>query len=126
MQCFDLCVIGEVGDWFVDFLCWGVVVFGGDGQVELVEWVFFVVEVVEGLWVGDFVYEVQVDVDEVGLFVFVFDDEVVVLDFFGECFGVCGICIGGGGYGVFFGDGGLVYDGFCDEEGFRLRFCCGC
>jgi len=62
------------------------VVFGADGEVDAAHGSPGLTQTVEGLGTGDFVNEVEVDVDEVGLTVFTFFDQVISPDLFGQGF----------------------------------------
>src|ERR1700678_980681 len=65
-----------------------VVVDRGHGAVGATELAVGKAEAFEGLWAGDLVDEMQVDVEDAGLALWL-DDEVLVPDFFEERFGCC-------------------------------------
>ena len=62
----------------------GVVVLGGDGLIRPAHRPVGLPESLEGLWAGYLVYQVQIDVEQLG---FSMPDEVRVPDLLGECLG---------------------------------------
>ncbi|MBG9887278.1 hypothetical protein ABE10_12215, partial [Bacillus toyonensis] len=83
-QRLDLRAAGEIRDRLVDVERRGVVVFGRDRQVQAAQGPPLGPQPVERLRTRHLVQEVEVDVDEIGLAVLSFDDEVVVPDLLGE------------------------------------------
>ncbi len=81
----DLRAAGQIGDWLVDVPGWGVVVFGGDGEVWAANLAAGHAQTVECLWTGYLVNQVQVDVEQVWRTIFALGDQVVIPDFFSQC-----------------------------------------
>ena len=79
-QGFDLGAAGEVGDGFVDVNGRGVVVLRCDCEVGAAYFAACESQAFERLWAGDFVDEVEVNVDEVGFVVLTGCDNMVSPD----------------------------------------------
>ena len=76
-----------VGDRQVNVGCWNVVIFGSNSEVGATQWAAGHAQTIEGLWAGDFMHEVQVDVQQVG-FAFGAVHNVLVPHLLRQCHGV--------------------------------------